>query len=185
VPSGRTAVVLLGSGSYTQTDWLGRTYSVLDPTGAERTLEAARVFHLLDDAVVVSSGGRPIAGDPDETAARVMREALIQLGVPDSKIVVEDQSRTTREEATIVKSLLPALGVDHVVLVTSAVHMRRSEGVFRSVGLTVIPAAAREAAHSGDGGWLTWIPSNDGLEESEAVAHELLGLAYYWLRGWQ
>jgi uncharacterized SAM-binding protein YcdF (DUF218 family) len=185
-PAGaQTAVVLLGSGAYTQRGWTDSVFSVLDPIGAERTLEAARLYHLVNPRWVISSGGRVLADDPDLPAAHVMRDALVQLGVPADRVVLEDSSRTTRDEATAVKALLPSLGVDHVILVTSAVHMRRSVGVFNSVGLAVIPAIARGAPHIADGGWLTWLPSGDGLDESQAVSHEVLGLAYYWVRGWQ
>jgi hypothetical protein len=48
VPSGRSAVVLLGSGSRTRRSWSGDTFSVLDPIGAARTLEAVRVSRLID-----------------------------------------------------------------------------------------------------------------------------------------
>jgi uncharacterized SAM-binding protein YcdF (DUF218 family) len=181
----QTAIVLLGSGSYTQRSWSGNQYSILDPTGAERVAETARLYHLLKPRWVVSSGGRVMLDDPDLPSAQVMRDELIQLGVPADRILLEDSSRTTRDEATAVKALLPALKVQHLVLVTSAVHMRRSVGVFRSVGLPVVPAIARDAAHGADSGWLTWLPSTAGLDESQAVMHELLGLAYYSLRGWQ
>jgi uncharacterized SAM-binding protein YcdF (DUF218 family) len=184
-PGAKTAVVLLGSGAYSQRSWNDTVYSVLDPIGAERTLEAARLYHLLAPRWVISSGGRVLDDDPDVPSARLMRDVLVTLGVPPERIVLEETSRTTRDEATSVRGMLPSLGVEHVVLVTSAVHMRRSVGVFRSVGLPVIPAIARDSPHDPDGGWLTWLPSDDGLDESQSVSHEVLGLAYYWLRGWQ
>jgi uncharacterized SAM-binding protein YcdF (DUF218 family) len=185
VPAGRIAVVLLGSGTFTQRNWSDETLSVLDRPGAERTLEAARVFHLLDPVCIVSSGGRVIADDPDEASGIVMKEALIDLGVPESRILVEGGSRTTRDEAILVKSLLAPLQIDRVVLVTSDVHMRRSVGVFRSVGVNAIPAIAKTSTHVPDRPLLQFLPSQSGLEETDAVVHELLGVAYYWIRGWQ
>ncbi len=185
VPAGRTAVILLGSGTYTQRNWSDERYSVLDPVGAERTLEAARVFRLIAPAWIISSGGRLSAADPDEPAGAVMRDALIELGVPRARIVTETASRTTRDEATVIQSMLPSLQVDRLVLVTSAVHMRRSLGVFRSVGLDPIPAIAQPSPHNQTRGWRGVLPSTRGLEETDSVVHELLGLAYYRLRGWQ
>ena len=44
VPPGRTAVVLLGSGSYRFRDWSDRELVMVDPLGSMRLLEAARVF---------------------------------------------------------------------------------------------------------------------------------------------
>jgi uncharacterized SAM-binding protein YcdF (DUF218 family) len=185
VPPGKTAVVLLGSGAYTQHTWAGDTMSVLDRVGAERTLEAARIFRLVNPVWLISSGGRVIADDPDETAGVVMKEALVHLGVPEPRILVEQQSRTTRDEAVVVKSMLAPLAIDHLVLVTSDTHMRRSMAVFRSVGLDAIPAIAMTSPHVPDRPLLQFIPSQSGLEEADEVIHELLGLGYYWLRGWQ
>jgi uncharacterized SAM-binding protein YcdF (DUF218 family) len=69
------------------------------------------------------------------------------------------------------------------VLVTSDVHMRRSVGAFRAAGLSVIPAPARSPRRPTP--WrLDVLPSQAGLDEADSVGHELLGLAYYRLRGW-
>src|SRR4051794_32503058 len=64
VPAGPTAVVLLGSGSFTAHDWSDTyRYIMLDPAGANRMIETLRVFHLLDPAWVITSGGVPTVGD--------------------------------------------------------------------------------------------------------------------------
>src|SRR4029078_4906632 len=73
VPPGRTAVWLLGSGSYRRLDWSGAKMSVLDPIGLERTLEAARVYRLVEPDFVISSGGG-FDADSGEDAARETRE---------------------------------------------------------------------------------------------------------------
>ena len=184
VPPGRTAIVLLGSGAFTVTDWSGRQQSLIDTIGAERTLEAARIFGLLNDAWIISSGGEIDPEDPDETAGTTMKQTLIGLGIPADRILFEDRSKTTRDEAVIVAEMLAPLAPASVVLVTSGFHMRRSLAVFRSVGINAIPAIAREAPH--DDSWMvTYLPSRWALEETHFAIHELLGLAYYRLRGWQ
>jgi uncharacterized SAM-binding protein YcdF (DUF218 family) len=79
--------------------------------------------------------------------------------------------------------MLPSLGAERVVVVTSAIHMGRSLKVFRKAGIDAIPAVAFERNESDD--WMTrYLPSSDGLRESGMVAHELLGFAYYKVRGW-
>jgi uncharacterized SAM-binding protein YcdF (DUF218 family) len=73
--------------------------------------------------------------------------------------------------------------VDQVVLVTSQTHMRRALGAFRAVGLRPIPAVAQEFERTKP--LSTWIlPSEEGLAIASGNAHEVIGLAYYWLRGW-
>jgi uncharacterized SAM-binding protein YcdF (DUF218 family) len=183
VPPGRTAVVLLGSGSYQFRDWSENHYAVVDRIGAARVLEAARVFHLLDADYIISSGGLIRQTERVRAAGLTMAEALVSLGVPKERILIDAESKTTRHEAEIIKGMLAAHPVDHVVLVTSQIHMRRSVGVFRSVGVDVVPAIAREPV-SIDTWWEKFIPTDKALEESALAAHEVLGLAYYAVRGW-
>ena len=79
-------------------------------------------------------------------------------------------------------SMLPSLHVDHVILVTSGMHMRRSLGVFRAAGIDAIPAIANEPDSTK--GWRDrFLPTGYGLGEASLVAHEVAGLAYYTLRG--
>jgi hypothetical protein len=75
VPPGRSAVVLLGSGSYTRRDWSDRRMSVLDRIGVERTLEAARVYRLVQADWIVSSGGPQGIEDTDDPAGLTMKTA--------------------------------------------------------------------------------------------------------------
>lgn len=183
VPSGRSAVVLLGAGSLTATSSSGDTFSALDPTGAERTLEAVRVYRLIDAEWVISSGGRADPGSLAQSSGQTMRDALIQLGVPAERVIVEQKSATTHDEALIVASMLPSLRMDHVILVTSGIHMRRSLGAFRAAGIDVIPAIAKEGDAIDE--WrVRLLPTDWGLLETSLVVHELAGMGYYTLRGW-
>jgi uncharacterized SAM-binding protein YcdF (DUF218 family) len=180
----RTAVVLLGSGSWHAMDWDGRIAVYPDPAAATRELEAARVFRLIDPAVVISSGGNPHPARPMVPGGEAMRDHLIALGVPADRILVETESGTTRDEALIVDRMLKAQGIEQVILVTSETHMRRSLGVFRSVGIHAIPAIAQEFLR----GQATWsdlvLPGQGGLDLGSQNVHEVLGLIYYWMRGW-
>lgn len=180
---GRTALVVLGSGSTTVVDWNGNHFGVVDRSAAARVFEAARVYRLVQPAVVISSGGLPHPERIETPSADTMRTSLIQLGVPASRIVVETRSRTTHDEAVVIAPMLASLGVDHVVLVTSDTHMRRSLGAFRAAGVAATPAIARSSYPIVS--WSQWIlPSDCGLDAASDIAHEYLGIAYYTLRGW-
>jgi uncharacterized SAM-binding protein YcdF (DUF218 family) len=183
VPPGRTAIVVLGSGSFTARAWNESRFSMPDPNGAERVIEAVRVYHLIDPEWIISSGGVVGMMDPEAAGGKVMADALVQLGVPAERILLETTSLTTRDEAVIVERMLKPLNVDHVVLVTSDIHMRRSVGTFLAVGIDAVPAVARSPHFAAP--WnINLVPSESGLEETRAVAHEILGIGYYALRGW-
>ena len=183
VPPGRTAVVILGSGSFMAHDWSENGVAQNDGVGADRVIEAVRIFKLIQPEWMVSSGGVVGSMDPNAPGGKVMKDLLLQLGVPESRILVELESKTTRDEAVILKQMLAPLRIDHLVLVTSDTHMWRSVGTFRAVGLDVIPAIARSPEVRPP--WnFTFLPSTTGLGEMETVFHEALGTGYYALRGW-
>ena len=183
VAPGRTAIVLLGSGSLRFRDWSDNQLALIDPIGASRLLEASRVFHLLDAAYILSSGGLATVTDRNRPSGETMADTLVTLGVPKERILVETESRTTRHEALIIKEMLSAHPVDHVVLVTSQFHMRRSVGTFKAAGIEVIPAIVREPQ-----AFDTWleklVPTDKGLKDSAMAAHEVLGIVAYGVRGW-
>jgi uncharacterized SAM-binding protein YcdF (DUF218 family) len=181
--SGRTALVVLGSGGLTARDWNGNAYSIVDPWAAARVLEASRIFHATDPAWVISSGGRVYPDDPAVPSGESMRDALVQLGVPRDRVVVETQSRTTHEEAVIIAPMLRSLAVDHVVLVTSDTHMLRSLCTFRAAGIDSIAAIARNP-HADAPSRTRFSPGDRGLQAFGGIAHEILGIAYYSVRGW-
>jgi uncharacterized SAM-binding protein YcdF (DUF218 family) len=181
VPADRTAIVLLGAGSFTVHGRNARI-GVMDLAGAARVLEATDVYRKLGSPWVVSSGGAA-GGFQTIPSSETMRMALIQLGVPDDRIVLESTSHDTHDEAVLVTPMLRALQVRHVVLVTSEVHMRRSLATFHAAGIDAVPAIAPDPLNF-ESHVRSFVPTTEGLRFSSGVAHEYIGLVYYWLRGW-
>ena len=181
VPPGRAALVLLGGGDEFIQGW-SDSMTVTTPIEAERVLEAARVFKAIAPASLISTGGQPDPNAISLPSAVTMRDELVRLGVPADRIVLETASRSTRENALRVAPLVKSLGADTIVLVTSAAHMRRAMGAFRAAGVHAIPAIAPGAGPPSE--WSDWRPSAGTLTLSGALARELAGIPYYWLRGW-
>lgn len=152
---------------------------------ADRVVYAARLFRAGKAPIVVASGG-PLAWQPNGPAeADSLAELLGMLGVPQSAIVREVRSGNTRENCTESKRLLDARGAHDVLLVTSAIHMRRALATCLSAGLAVRPtptdfwvseAESRTA--------LDWIPDTESLMLTHLVLRELVGFEVYRLRGW-
>ena len=176
-------IVLLGGGiSPAPPDW---PYPDLNRAG-DRVWHAARLFHAGKAPVVIASGGGSPWREAEQTEAEAMRTLLVDLGVPAESILLEDQSRNTRENAVLTARLLEAQGLDRVLLVTSALHMPRSLATFRAAGIEATPAAtdfevlpspsARDLRH--------WLPNAGALEGSTRAMQEYLGIWVYWLRGW-
>lgn len=182
-PAGVTAIVVLGSGAERVFRWNAGPWTVLDVVGAGRVAEAARVFRSINPAWVIVSGGGLEPYKERGATSLVMRDALVALGVPEKTIMLESRSRNTHGEAVLIAPMLRELRAEHVVLVTSDIHMRRSIGAFRAQGWDAIPAIAPDPRLALPA-MRRWYPTDHGLSLSAEVVHELAGIPYYRLRGW-
>ena len=81
-------------------------------------------------------------GVEEATAAR---ELLVELGVDPDRIIVEDKSRNTDENAQFTAAIVRPEPKQRWLLVTSALHMPRAIGVFEKAGIDVVanPVAYR------------------------------------------
>lgn len=101
-----------------------------------RLAEGIRLSRVCPDARIVVSGG----GDRGSPAdARIMADALKELGVEERKVLTEPSSRDTSEQARNVRRIV---GTDPIALVTSPSHMQRAALLFQSEGMHLIPAPA-------------------------------------------
>ena len=155
--------------------------------GADRVVHTVQLFKLgLIDKILVSGGsGRLI--DIQEREADKFKEVMVLMGVPDSVIVLENQTRNTHESAVEVKKMLSTLGYksDDCLLITSAFHMRRSLACYRKVGLTVDAFSVDFYAHQGNYYPDAFVvPKLDALIVWHKLVREWVGLAVYWVAGY-
>lgn len=166
------AIVLLGGGMVR----FAQEYQHMQLTdgSVRRILYAATVARQSALPVLITGGGRSLES-PDIEAAR-MGNLLEQLGVVPRWL--ETESRTTWENAVLSAPILRAAGIDTVVLVTDAWHMRRSVMAFEAQGLTVIPAptAFRNGAYHDI---RAFVPDRNALDQVGDALREWLGIVTY------
>lgn len=178
---GAEAVVVLGAGF---ASYRADGIAIEDLAGsALRVIEGVRVYRLLGSPLLVVSGGNSEKLNPPRTEAEALRASATALGVTPSRVVLDNESLTTREQAIAVKRLLVERHVDRFVLVTSPIHMRRSVAVFRAAGLDPVPSAARLRRNPDKSFW-SLAPDRESLNLSDNVMYECAALVYYWSRGW-
>ena len=150
---------------------------------AERLLEGAHLAHLHPEAKVLFTGGSPNPWDPEARESDYAGQALIEMGIEPARLIIEDRSRNTYENAVFSLKLTPDGGKGTWILVTSALHMPRSVGVFRKAGWTVIPWPCNYLT-GGEPEWANEDVTISRLYFLSRTVHEMVGLVYYRLRGW-
>ena len=120
-----------------------------------------------------------ISGSELET--RLMRQFVLTMGVPEEDVIVESESRDTKDQALFVEKIV---GKEALVLVTEASHMPRSMALFHKQGLFPIAAPVGHLiSPGGKAGLWGFIPNSGSLQIAERAFYEYLGLAWGVLRG--
>jgi uncharacterized SAM-binding protein YcdF (DUF218 family) len=108
---------------------------------------------------------------------------VLEEGIPETRIIVEERSRSTHENAVFAKELIRPVPGQNWILVTSAFHMPRAVAAFRAVDWPVIPYPVDFKVDP-----VTGLRPNfnllDGLGASTTAGKEWAGLVGYRLRGW-
>jgi uncharacterized SAM-binding protein YcdF (DUF218 family) len=115
--------------------------------------------------------------------ARATKGFVLEEGIPATRIVTEERSRSTRENAVFAKELIRPGPGKNWVLVTSASHMPRAVAVFRAVGWPVIPYPVDFKVDPRTG-LRADFNLLDGLGKTTAAGKEWVGLVSYRLLGW-
>ena len=97
--------------------------------------QAAALARLYPQAKLVFSGGSAALIFHKEKEADAAHKLWRELGVPESQMVFENQSRNTFENAVFTQALVHPKKGERWLLVTSALHMPRAMGVFRALGM--------------------------------------------------
>jgi uncharacterized SAM-binding protein YcdF (DUF218 family) len=155
---------------------------------AERVTALQELARRYPDARLVVSGGiGRLVGGPG-APAQALEIFYRRQGLDVGRILFEDRSRNTYENAVFTRDLVrPGLD-ERWLLVTSAYHMPRSIGVFRQAGWPVIAYPVDYRTSGAVDLWSTLgeliQPSvADRLVEFDVAVKTWVGLLAYWLMG--
>ncbi len=150
---------------------------------AERITVIGALARKYPSARILYSGGNGSLLPRGGSEAQIAGSLLETLGVPASRLILEDRSRTTAENATFSRDVAMPKPGERWLLVTSAYHMPRSIGAFRKAGFAV---EAYPVDYRTTGAADRWIPFDSmaaGLRRTDTTAREWFGLLAYWLTG--
>ena len=168
--SAAQAIVVLGGG-VRPPEALGQVPDL--EAAADRLWHAALLYHAAKAPLLVISGGSEASTSAISEAAAMHQLAQV-LGVPSGAMLLEERSRNTRQNAQFTAEILESKGVSRILLVTSALHMRRAVSLFELQGLTVIPAATDHEARSHFTA-IDWLPDANALDGSARAMKEIVG----------
>jgi uncharacterized SAM-binding protein YcdF (DUF218 family) len=179
-PSSIAGIILLGG--YEEAVISGGRPGLAVNDRAERLTETIYLARRYPTAkIIVTGGSAPLLGGAPHDAAGPVGQYLRDIGIAPERIVLEGRSLTTYENALFTRAFVDANPGAPYLLVTSAVHMPRSMGVFRRQGYNVIawPVDYRTADTGARWDWNDNFP--EGLERVDYAFKEWVGLVAYWL----
>lgn len=149
---------------------------------AERITATAELARRYPNARIIFSGGTgSLFGAALEAPLAV--QALAALGVAADRIVAEEQSRNTVENAVFSRLIADPKPGERWLLVTSAFHMPRAIATFRAAGFPVeaYPVDWRTRGPADATAMFSTLPA--GLASTDTAVHEWIGLLAYRLTG--
>lgn len=175
------AVVLLGGlldeGAYQRVR--SRSYN----DNVDRLLATFDLLRTGRARYVIISGGSP-STTLENAESRVLRTQLVEWGIASDRILAEDLSRNTWENATYSKKMAEEHHLEKLLVVTSAFHMERALGCFHAAGLTVDTLPVDYRANATPFSVQALIPRSHFLNDSCIALREFAGRLIYRLRGY-
>jgi uncharacterized SAM-binding protein YcdF (DUF218 family) len=163
------AIVVLAGAALPPTR--NRPFGILGEDTYRRCLYAAWLYRREPLPILVSGGIAPL-----------MRHVLETEGLPPDAILVESDSHDTHENAVYSTVLLRERGFDTMTLVLEARDLPRASACFRKEGITVVPFPCKFDDFNFSVDQL--LPSAKALHENGAMLHEVVGMLWYFIRGW-
>jgi uncharacterized SAM-binding protein YcdF (DUF218 family) len=143
-----------------------------------RVMGGVRTWQRQKSGWLVLSGGssRP----PANRQAQLMRQLAVKLGVPRENLIMEGQSRNTRDHPLYVSRLPEFNPQKTIAVVTSPWHLRRAMREFvkffpRSIPMTAYPISDRRSKTT----WRDWLPNIWVLKNFTLFFQEHIGYLWY------
>jgi uncharacterized SAM-binding protein YcdF (DUF218 family) len=170
------AIVILSAGQRAQADEFGDK-EALDGLSLERVRYGAFLARKTGLPILVT-GGLPF---PDGVSLADIMARTLQIDYGIRAKWLETQSINTAQNASLSADILRHAGINRIMLVTHAWHMKRAVAAFAANGLEVTPAPTvfylpgRDPRDA-------WIPTLGTLRMSGYAIHEIVGRAWYSVR---
>ncbi|ABY31390.1 protein of unknown function DUF218 [Methylorubrum extorquens PA1] len=177
-----TGIVVLGGTVEADTS-IGRDQITVNEAG-ERAIALADLARRYPQARLVFSGGAGSTREDAVSEAEIVSRYADTLGVPRNRLILEQQSRNTHENAVFSARMVQPKPGERWLLVTSAWHMPRSMGCFRKAGFDVTAYPVDYRTNWPRDAYRLASFASDGLGELDIGVKEWIGMIAYRLTGY-
>lgn len=168
-------LVMLGNGATLDSPDINGS-GLLSGSAANRLLTTARLYRITNLPIIVS-GGKVFADNGNE--ALIARRQLIELGIPEDKITMENKSLNTTQNALYTKRILEKNHFKKPILIVSAFQMHRAVLNFHKIGVGVMPYPTDYRTNLKQNfGAPKFIPSAFALSDTSLILKEYLGIIF-------
>jgi uncharacterized SAM-binding protein YcdF (DUF218 family) len=153
----------------------------------DRLFQTLELYHKKRVTKLLITGGSGSISKPHHREAIYIKKYLNAISIPDSSILIENNSKNTYENALYTKHILDSLKFDGtILLVTSSYHMRRSLAIFKKAGYKhITPYVTNKITGPRKFEFdYCFIPNIDAVFSITLILHEMAGYATYKLKGY-
>lgn len=150
----------------------------------DRLMQAIKAFHKGQIKKIMISSGSASVLHQELKEADAVREYLLDIGIPDSCILIENQSRNTHENILYSQKILDSLGIQGKVLVfSSAWHLPRVKLCLKNTmqadlfACNFLSDKKRDYTPSN-----LLVPTAAALSNTELLFKEWVGYVFYWIK---
>jgi uncharacterized SAM-binding protein YcdF (DUF218 family) len=140
-----------------------------------RVVGAYRLY-LISQKPIILSGGK-IFNRASE--AEIAKKFLLSLGVKENHLLIETKSKDTYENAQYTKEICEQHNIKRILLVTSALHMKRSVMLFHKFFHDITPYSTGYKTLRIGYDILSFLPDAGNMSDISLATKEYLGILFY------
>jgi len=153
----------------------------------DRLFQALELYHKKRVNKLFITGGSGSINKPHHREATYIKKYLKAISIPDSNIIIENNSKNTYENAIFSKHILDSIHFNgSILLVTSSFHMRRSIAIFKKAGYkNITPYVTNKITGLRKFEFdYCFIPNIEAIFSLNLIIHEMVGYAIYKVKGY-
>lgn len=149
----------------------------------ERLVEAAALARRYPNAKIILTGESSAFVKAKDSEAEGAANLLESLGIQPDRFVLETRAKNTFQNAKYSAELVGKDKNERWLLITSASHMPRAIGVFRTAGVKVEPWPVDYRTRGSTDIWRFFHSPSEGWRRMDLAMREWIGLLVYYLTG--